>query len=220
MTHYIYLHPPAALQLNGTNARTHPVFTEITRVKQYNEKIKLAETAKTAPAKPAVSLDKAAANRFIAHGLAGNERYDREHAEQRARDNAALTKRKEYEANSESLGSMARFRNVGKKRKVDGEDEAEEEIVGEQKPGRQLELDAAEQGIARKVAKKQAREGRYGPPAQRQELERGEAGVGEKVAKKQSREVKKQKSHKAMRASGAVFQDLLNRPGAAATKKS
>jgi len=77
---------------------------------------------------------------------------------------------------------MARFRNTAKKRKVDGEDEAEEEIVGEQKPDRQLELDAAEKGNARKVAKKQ------------------------------SREVKKQKSHKAMRAGGDVFKDLLNRP--------
>jgi len=159
-----------------------------------------------------VSLDKAAANRFIAHGLAGNEKYDREHADLRARDNAALAIRKDYEANSESLGSMARFRNVGKKRKVDGEDEAEEETVGERWQGLEQELGAAEQGIARKVAKKQAREEMFGPLAQRQEREGAEAAGSGKVSKKQSREVKKQKSHKAMRASGTVFQDLLNRP--------
>jgi len=56
----------AYLRLNGTNAKEHPVFRELTRVKQYFEKIKLAESA---GAKPTTQIDKAAAGRFIKHAL-------------------------------------------------------------------------------------------------------------------------------------------------------
>ncbi len=58
----------AYLRLNGINSREHPVFQELTRVKQYFEKIKAAELAGT---KQNVTLDKAAAGRFINHALVG-----------------------------------------------------------------------------------------------------------------------------------------------------
>lgn len=56
----------AYLRLNGVNAKEHPVFRELTRVKQYFEKIKVAESAGT---NPNTKLDKAAAGRFIKHAL-------------------------------------------------------------------------------------------------------------------------------------------------------
>lgn len=58
----------AYLRLNGVQAKDHAVFKELTRVKQYFEKIKVAEDG---PAKPRenMSLNKDAAGRFISHAL-------------------------------------------------------------------------------------------------------------------------------------------------------
>ena len=56
----------AYLRLHGVDAKQHPVFRELTRVKQYFEKIKALETE---PEERSMTLDKAAANRFIKHGL-------------------------------------------------------------------------------------------------------------------------------------------------------
>ena len=58
----------AYLRLNGVDAKEHPVFRELTRVKQYFEKIKAAETGGDNKA-PSAQLDKAAAKRFIKHAL-------------------------------------------------------------------------------------------------------------------------------------------------------
>ncbi|EXJ63699.1 hypothetical protein A1O7_00034 [Cladophialophora yegresii CBS 114405] len=73
------------LRLHGVPVKEHPVFKELTRVKQYFEKIKTAEAGpESAP--PAVTLNKEAAARVIRHGLAGNEKYDLERAEREARE--------------------------------------------------------------------------------------------------------------------------------------
>ncbi|GAD92204.1 exosome-associated protein, putative [Paecilomyces variotii No. 5] len=73
------------LRLHGVNAKEHPVFRELTRVKQYFEKIKALETE---PEKRTMTLDKQAAGRFIKHGLAGNDKYDLERAEREAKEKA------------------------------------------------------------------------------------------------------------------------------------
>jgi exosome complex protein LRP1 len=54
------------LRLNGTSAREHPVFRELTRVKQYFEKVKLAEAGEK---RQVMRLDQAAAGRIIKHAL-------------------------------------------------------------------------------------------------------------------------------------------------------
>lgn len=56
----------AYLRLHGVNAKEHPVFRELTRVKQYFAKIKALETE---PEQRTMTLDKEAAGRFIKHGL-------------------------------------------------------------------------------------------------------------------------------------------------------
>ena len=56
----------AYLRLHGVDAKQHPVFRELTRVKQYFEKIKVLETE---PEERTMTVDKAAAGRFIKHGL-------------------------------------------------------------------------------------------------------------------------------------------------------
>ncbi|KAL2009167.1 hypothetical protein VTN00DRAFT_7361 [Thermoascus crustaceus] len=73
------------LRLHGVDAKEHPVFKELTRVKQYFEKIKALETE---PEKRTMSLDKQAAGRFIKHGLSGNSKYDLERAEREAKEKA------------------------------------------------------------------------------------------------------------------------------------
>ncbi|KAF8853957.1 hypothetical protein BDZ45DRAFT_657289 [Acephala macrosclerotiorum] len=73
------------LRLNGVKAREHPVFVELSRVKQYFDKITVAET----PAKERqVAPDKQAVARFIKAGLAGNDKYDLERAEREAKERA------------------------------------------------------------------------------------------------------------------------------------
>lgn len=57
---------PDYLQLNGVEVHDHPIFRELTRVKQYMRKINEAETG---PTKNSSNLDKPAAQRFINHAL-------------------------------------------------------------------------------------------------------------------------------------------------------
>jgi exosome complex protein LRP1 len=68
----------STLQLTGADAKSHPLFTELGRLKGYFAKIKDAEEfLKKQEEKDArARLDVGAAQRFIKHGLAGNERYD------------------------------------------------------------------------------------------------------------------------------------------------
>ncbi|OQE78471.1 hypothetical protein PENNAL_c0056G06278 [Penicillium nalgiovense] len=73
------------LRLHGVDAKQHPVFRELTRVKQYFEKIRALETE---PEERSMTLDKAAASRFIKHGLSGNDKYDLERAEKQAKERA------------------------------------------------------------------------------------------------------------------------------------
>lgn len=91
----------AYLRLNGVKAREHPVFKELTRVKQYFDKIKQAESPEAK--KPQVSLDKDAAKRFIAASLSGNDQLDVSRA----------TEQKEREARKIAEGSAAQNKDGG-----------------------------------------------------------------------------------------------------------
>ncbi|KAI0848528.1 Sas10/Utp3/C1D family-domain-containing protein [Daldinia vernicosa] len=59
----------SSLRLNGVEAKEHPVFKELARVRQYFDKIKKIETP---PEKPEQTLNKEAAIRFIRADLAEN----------------------------------------------------------------------------------------------------------------------------------------------------
>ncbi|KAI0173633.1 Sas10/Utp3/C1D family-domain-containing protein [Hypoxylon sp. FL1284] len=60
----------SSLRLNEVNAKEHPVFKELTRVRQYFDKIKNIENP---PQKPEQSLNKEAAIRFIRSDLSENK---------------------------------------------------------------------------------------------------------------------------------------------------
>ncbi|OQD76924.1 hypothetical protein PENDEC_c003G01618 [Penicillium decumbens] len=73
------------LRLHGVDAKQHSVFRELSRVRQYFDKIKALETE---PEQRTMTLDKEAAGRFIKHGLAGNNKIDLELAEKQAKERA------------------------------------------------------------------------------------------------------------------------------------
>lgn len=102
-----------SLRLNGTDAKSHPVFAELTRVKEYFGKIKTAEGT---GAKPTSWVDKDAAGRFIKAGLAGNERVDREREERSAREKAGA--KRKLDALEGPVGTHTRFDGAAKRIKA------------------------------------------------------------------------------------------------------
>lgn len=75
----------SALQASGVNAKDHAVFAELARLKTYFAKIREIEQR---GAKPTTKLDVGAAQRFITHGLSGNDKYDLQRREREAKDRA------------------------------------------------------------------------------------------------------------------------------------
>ncbi|CAI7590135.1 hypothetical protein N7533_000633 [Penicillium manginii] len=126
------------LRLKGVNAKQHPVFRELTRVRQYFEKIKALETE---PEQPTMKLDKAAAGRFIKHGLAGNNKIDLELAEKQAKERAraqlkaAMLAKKSAakEAAQESAASSAVTSSAQETGDSDDDEEMEEDVEKEDK---------------------------------------------------------------------------------------
>ena len=58
----------AYIRLHGENAKEHPVFKELSRVRLYFEKLKNAESGGSSK-RDGLALDKEAAGRIIKHGL-------------------------------------------------------------------------------------------------------------------------------------------------------
>ncbi|KAI5291904.1 hypothetical protein KEM52_000045 [Ascosphaera acerosa] len=102
------------LKIHGTNVKEHPIFKELTRVRQYFEKLEAAEK-KDEP--PASKLDKDAANRFIKHGLAGNERYDLERKEREAKEKAMAAVRAAMQARKREGSASDRSQSPAPKKR-------------------------------------------------------------------------------------------------------
>ncbi|KAK6615022.1 exosome-associated family protein [Botrytis cinerea] len=90
------------LRLNGVNAREHPVFTELTRMKQYFEKIKVTENPPQLQQKETSNWTKGPLEDSSKQDC-GNDKYDLQRAEQLAKERAK---------------SHIRFEELSKKRKV------------------------------------------------------------------------------------------------------
>jgi len=103
------------LRLNGVDARQHAVFTELTRVKQYFEKVAHAEN----PPKRTMELDKGVAGRFITAGLAGNDKWDEERANQVAGERARA------HIKFEELTEKMKQDEISKKRKAEHQPESD-----------------------------------------------------------------------------------------------
>lgn len=114
----------SSLRLSGVDAKDHPVFRELSRTRQYFEKIKKAEDGTQ---KRTVEVDRAAAGRFIKAGLAGNEEIDRQRAVTQRQQQASAKRKldgldKSREQGPE-VGRSAMLAKRGKWMTVDGDSE-------------------------------------------------------------------------------------------------
>lgn len=150
----------SSLRLNGVDAKAHPVFQELGRVKEYFNKIKTAETT-GAGAKRNASLDKEAAGRFIKAGLAGNEKYDRERADRVVREKASA-KRKLEEM---SVGTHTRFDGAVKKIKAQESELESGEVTGEEGNSARESVNARPKSSSGEETKKKKRKGDKAPKA-------------------------------------------------------
>ncbi|CAF9931020.1 MAG: hypothetical protein HETSPECPRED_007773 [Heterodermia speciosa] len=90
------------LRLNGINAKEHPVFRELTRVKLYFDKINNVESDNS---KRETTLNVPAAGRFINHALAGNDTHDLKRAQQQVGEKARAHVKFEHLSNKRKRGN-------------------------------------------------------------------------------------------------------------------
>ncbi|KAK9420935.1 putative Sas10/Utp3/C1D family-domain-containing protein [Seiridium unicorne] len=112
----------ASLRLNGVNAKEHPIFKELARVRQYFEKIKNIENP---PPKPDQSLNKEAAIRFIRADLADNKEVNTKLSEMIAKERAKAA------IQAAQLGSK---RKAQADPEVEKEDDSSDDSEGEEVP--------------------------------------------------------------------------------------
>lgn len=133
----------AYLNLRGEDPKAHAVWRELTRLRQYFDKIKTAETG---PEQRTMTLDKEAANRFIKHGLvcipgisdwhwywphqAGNDRIDLERKEREAKERA-VARRKELELLMKSVKSEQSSKNPSGDSRSDANSDPDEDEDGD-----------------------------------------------------------------------------------------
>ncbi|KAI0142096.1 Sas10/Utp3/C1D family-domain-containing protein [Pestalotiopsis sp. NC0098] len=131
----------SSLRLNSVNAKEHAVFTELTRVRQYFEKIKNIENP---PPKPDQSLNKEAAIRFIKADLADNKEVTTKLSEMIAKEKAR---------------AAVKAAQLGNKRKADtdeaGEEEEEEDDEQDGSSDSKAGVDAEAKAKALKKERKQ-----------------------------------------------------------------
>ncbi|KAF3034354.1 hypothetical protein E8E11_003111 [Didymella keratinophila] len=175
----------STLQASGADAKSHAIFSELARLKGYFGKIKDAEDhfKNLAEKEGRARLDVGAAQRFIKHGLSGNERYDEMRKERMAREKEralekarALTNKKfedegllageqgAKKRGAEEIGGplAGEEGTPNKKRKGDAGDEEHEEEDDEEEAEEEEEDEAADTPApapkkrARKTKKTQA----------------------------------------------------------------
>ncbi len=142
----------SSLRLNGVDAKSHAVFKELARVKEYFGKIKSAETAGT---KRSTTLNKEAANRFVKHGLAGNGRYDRERAQRGASERTGAKRNLDQMA----TGTHTKFDEPAKRSRADtdGKDAVVVDLASSDDVSKDAAKDGEEDDDVEEVAGKRAR---------------------------------------------------------------
>ncbi|KFY78821.1 hypothetical protein V499_02066 [Pseudogymnoascus sp. VKM F-103] len=135
------------LRLNGVKAREHPVFLELTRVKQYFDKLKEAENP--TPKQPGLALDKNAAGRFIRAGLSGNSKLDLERAEKLARERVHIKFNSEKKSEAPAAMKAAVPSGPSSPSSDDSESDSPKESVKEKsKPSKKRKAAALETEVA------------------------------------------------------------------------
>jgi len=142
------------LRLQGADTKNHAVMSELARVRQYVAKIKAAES----PAERPMALDRSAAERFIKAGLAGNDRYDADRAEQA---------RAQKEAAAEKLRALDQKRPGPAQEDEDEDEDEDAEGGGGPDKKKKKKKQKAKRTKAEKEARKEQRRGGCPPSAAR-----------------------------------------------------
>jgi exosome complex protein LRP1 len=175
----------SVLKASGVDAAQHDVFNEIARLKQYNSKIKhIKDRAITGSAEGRARLDVGAAQRFIKHGLSGNDKYDLERQERMAREKArahlkAQNINKKFDSEGNPIGPNDA---TPSKRAVDDVDDREDYSDNHVLDG------LAEAEPAAKKARVEA--------ADVMDIDSASASSSQTSAKKQKKKAKKEKTKK------------------------
>lgn len=186
------------IKLNGVEAKSHPVFRELARVKQYFDKIKVAESAGI---KPNTKLDKDAAGRFVKHALAGNDEHDRKRAEAIQKEKAGA--KRKFEDMTEKVGSHTRFEAMSKKMRADEEAEDQEDEEGD-----------GSGKLTKEERRQRRREEKKAQKSEATHTEFGDDQAANQTDDDQSATVvsRKQKSHLPPRGYREAFEGLLQGP--------
>ncbi|KAK7914616.1 hypothetical protein PG985_012319 [Apiospora marii] len=174
----------SSLRLNAVDAKNHPVFKELTRVRQYFDKIKNIETP---PEKPEATLNKGAAISFIRSGLAENKDKD-----VNAKLSEMIARERAKAAIKAAAQQKAQAQQAGTKRKVsdqeseasasDSEEEGEEDDDSEE-AGEAAAVVAAPEP-PKKKSKKEKKEKREGKAERKEKKEKSEKKDKKKKSKK------------------------------------
>ncbi|KAK7731364.1 hypothetical protein SLS57_001303 [Botryosphaeria dothidea] len=201
------------LNLNGVKAKEHAVFTELTRVRQYFQKIKQVEEA---PIKPNQTLDKAAANRFIKAGLAGNEQYDKERALRQAKERAMASLKLEQLNKKRKVEEAGETKESSESSSSDSAEEQEAEKPETRKSKRAKAADMWDDEASARDKKKKAKKGKKQEKVEENDME---AEAVEEAEENEEGEVaeeasgtRKQKSSHVPLGHKAAFQALLQGP--------
>ncbi|KAK7985055.1 hypothetical protein PG988_002677 [Apiospora saccharicola] len=176
----------SSLRLNAVDAKNHPVFKELTRVRQYFDKIKNIETP---PEKPETTLNKGAAISFIRSGLAENKDKD-----VNAKLSEMIARERAKAAIKAAAQQKAQAQQAGTKRKVsdqesetsasDSEEDAGEEEDSEQAGGEAAAVVAAPEP-PKKKSKKEKKEKREGKAERKEKKGKSEKKDKKKKSKKE-----------------------------------
>jgi len=187
------------LRLNGVNAREHPVFRELTRVKQYFDKIKVAETPEEKAA-ATLRIDKAAASRFIKAGLSGNDKYDLQRAETLAKERArAHIKFEELSRQSAKKRKLNPEEEKEKGEAEDADSDSDESDTTESEAGAEVvEEKAAQPAKKRKVNKNPTKSQSTSENSNSEQMkgQKARKRAGKKKNKKEKKERKEKKTKK------------------------
>ncbi|KAK7756643.1 hypothetical protein SLS62_001480 [Diatrype stigma] len=166
----------SSLRLNAVDAKNHPVFKELTRVRQYFEKIKNIENPAPPPPKPDQSLNKEAAIRFIRADLADNKEVNTKLTEMIAKERAKAALK--ASAATAALQKSSGGGGLGKRKGTT--DAAAAEAAAGEESGPSSE----ESGVAKSAS--EPRKGQGEPPAKK----------SKKKDRKEKKDKKAKKDHK------------------------
>ncbi|TGJ87918.1 hypothetical protein E0Z10_g881 [Xylaria hypoxylon] len=171
----------SALRLNEVDAKEHPIFKELSRVRQYFDKIKNIEFPPQ-PQRPGQSINKEAAIRFIRSDLADNKEITAKLTEMIARERAKAALK------TSRLGEKRKLDVATPEGKSNGEDESKDADSVEESEEEEEEVESEVEPQPEKKKSKKEKKDKSERKEKKEKREKGGKGRREKKSKKSSKE--------------------------------